>query len=187
MENSEEDPTPLWHLLSDDNRIGKKEQDENNAEDELKKSCFHKFLIFVRFIVIVAAFDMLVGQIVSLSIQNLTPTGYVLRFYIILISAVIVFNELEWFRFILNNSLLHNFFTRGLFYAFIGVIGIEQSNADRKNAASDSKLLYIEIVSWGMIASGLLYVVMGLICLQPCYENTVKSYQNRIDESKSRK
>lgn len=186
----ESDPTVLeWERLAQETKNSQKEyQEELIHEEELNpsRSPMHKFFNFVRFIVIIAAINMLVGQILSLTIQKQGTIEYALRCYVILLCSLIILTELEWIQFVLRNTILTNWITRGMFYAFIGVLGMEEFEINQNNITSLPKKMYIEVVSLGMIGCGILYTVMGLCCFQLIYKRAKEDYARRCELARTR-
>ncbi len=90
-----------------------------------------------------------------------------------------------------------NWIPRGILYAFLGLIILEQSivvlaRDQARHATAASRFLdgvFVVISGWVMIASGIMYVLLGTFCLQGVmervrHEDSVRwrEYYERIDE-----
>jgi hypothetical protein len=168
----------------------------NTDDDELhpKKTCTHRIFRFVKFLAIVAAFAMIIGQLVGIAFKLVGPIQYVLRVYMIGFCIIMILNEMEWISFFYQSSLLSNWISRGVLYSFVGTIGISQytfeapsnANSSTSDAAAGggfpkAALLYIQVVAWGMVAIGIIYFLLGIFCCQLVYQNVRKDYEQRAD------
>lgn len=76
-----------------------------------------------------------------------------------------------------------------MIYAFIGVLGLEENGVSPRRSGmtqtgQDAALNYIKGVAWLILAVGLLYLFMGLVCLQILYNRTREDYRSRVERSK---
>ena len=109
------------------NQVKEKKRQELNEAIHPSRKPLHKFFLLISFITSCAALAMLIGQIVGLVFQsNNGPVEYVLRFYTIVLCIVCIMVEYEWTVFGRESKILHFWITRGLYYAFIGVLGLDQ-------------------------------------------------------------
>lgn len=76
--------------------------------------------------------------------------------------------------------------SRGFLYSFVGIISVQEANNERVQAmfsTADSPVhvlwlaIFMSITSWMMIGTGLLYLVMGMLCL--------KGLRDRMQEKES--
>ena len=74
-----------------------------------------------------SAFAMAMGQIIGMTFEDIDVISYVLRIYVIVLCLLVILIEAEWTSLVKNSSILRYWITRGLFYAFVGVIGIQQN------------------------------------------------------------
>ena len=124
------------------------------------------------------------GQIVGMTFEDIDVVSYVMRTYVIVLCLLVVFIEAEWTALVQNSSILRYWITRGLFYSFVGVIGIQQNdhvteqNPDQQERDSMS-LQFIRVVAWLMIGCGILYFCMGILCLQIYYNRLRRDYDER--------
>jgi hypothetical protein len=173
------------------------ENSSNDDDDELhpKKSCTHRLFRFVKFLAILAALAMTIGQFVGIAFHYVGPIQYVLRVYMIGFCIVMILNEMEWISFIYQSSLLSNWISRGILYSFVGTIGISQytteaptSDASAATAGGgglpQAALLYIQVVAWGMVGIGIIYFLLGIFCCQLVYQNVRKDYEQRSEWGK---
>lgn len=124
------------------------------------------------------------GQIVGMTFEDIDIIGYVLRTYVIVLCLLVVLIEAEWTSLVKNSSILRYWITRGLFYSFVGVIGIQQNDhvmeRDPYQHGRDSaSLQFIRVVAWLMVGNGILYFGMGILCLQVYYNRLRRDYDER--------
>jgi hypothetical protein len=116
---------------------------------------------------------MMLGQFFMwMSLRDSFWTQKLLRAYVILFCTLFILAEMQ---FPLQTRLvpsLNNWLYRGLIYSFIGVIGLEESYATLaqeypKSPDSGNVLisLLLKVASYGMFTLGLLYMLMGGLCL----------------------
>jgi hypothetical protein len=125
-----------------------------------------------------------VGQLLGIFIQNVRPTQYVLRLYVVALCLLVILTEMEWPKFVRESRILGLWITRGLFYAFIGVLGLEENEtADSRNEDSanfDVLQNYVKAVAWIMVLVGAFYFCMGVLCVQIYYNRLRRDYQERL-------
>ncbi|CAM9231900.1 unnamed protein product [Chrysoparadoxa australica] len=100
--------------------------------------------------------------------------GILLRGYGVLFSIFILGAELEWRIVQRYFGFLKNWVTRGVAYAFVGLVTWDASVAGTSQSAWD---VCQTIVSFMMIGIGALYAVLGLMCMR-----TVKEAESGINE-----
>ena len=159
--------------------------------DELhpKRRFLHHVFIVVSIIAGLSAFNMALGQFIGIAFGAVGPVQYVLRVYVILLCALVVLNELEWTKLTRESTILHWWVTRGMAYAFIGVLGLEENSvtpADRNENVNgrETALGYIKVVAWLMVGCGTLYFCMGVLCLQLVCNRMREDYQRRLARAK---
>jgi cell division protein ZapA (FtsZ GTPase activity inhibitor) len=97
---------------------------------------------------------------------------YITLFYLVFQSIVIALNELGILQFLSDSTILRVWITRGLLYAYIGVLCLQQTQIIFTGRAADDKVhgaslkTYLEVISYMMISWGLLYALMWMLCLQ---------------------
>lgn len=181
--DSDEDALSKWTSFEQENRSKEKKirfEEELNPKPYLLHRCFQ----LIKTITIVSAICMAFGQLVGVAVEIVTPTQYVLRVYVMLLCALTVLNELEWTRYATDSTLLRLWITRGLFYAFVGVLGLEENASTPKRVGvSTLLLLYVRVVAWLMVACGLVYTVLGCACFQLVEEHLRKDLERRKERA----
>lgn len=144
----------------------------------------HKIFILFSIITCFAAFAMAIGQIVGIVFQQVGPVQYILRLYVIALCLLATLVELECTKFTRDSLIFGIWITRGLFYAFIGVLGLEENDtSSAKNTdikGFDISRQYVYIVAWVMIVCGFLYSFMGIACLQIVHGKLQTDYEVRL-------
>mmetsp|Transcript_28214 Transcript_28214/g.39697 ORF Transcript_28214/g.39697 Transcript_28214/m.39697 type:complete len:228 (-) Transcript_28214:130-813(-) len=158
--------------------------DELDEQLNPQKHPLHRFFNFIRFLTIFAAINMLLGQFIGIAFDAVGPIQYILRVYVILLCLLTILNELEWTSFTLNSAMLKIWISKGLIYAFVGVLGLEENDVSphTKNMSAVGRtaaLNYIKVVAWMMVACGALYTVMGIFCLQIVSDKMRQDYKGR--------
>jgi hypothetical protein len=163
--------------------------DETNP----KRTCLHKLFVFISSIAGISALLMFIGQFVGVRYENTGLIQYILRFYVIFFCLLAVLVELEWTKLVQDSSILKYWVTRGIFYAFIGVLGLEQNESYALRHAtlgqhttprpSAMTLKFIQVVAWLMVSVGILYFAMGVLCLQLVYSRVRQSYKERLQRA----
>mmetsp|Transcript_39651 Transcript_39651/g.48279 ORF Transcript_39651/g.48279 Transcript_39651/m.48279 type:complete len:262 (+) Transcript_39651:160-945(+) len=176
------------------NEWSKKEQENRQVQqlqDELypKRTFVHNWFIMVSILAGVSAFLMGVGQFIGLFYQESGPVQSVVRVYMMAMCGLIVLNELEWLSFTRDSKLLWIWISRGIVYSFVGVIGIQEIEASEARSSvteiwSAGLRKYLVLTAWAMIASGILYFVLGVTCMQIVLGRLRKKYAERIANAK---
>ena len=123
-----------------------------------------------------------IGQFAGMIYLQESGIQWVLRIYVILLCFLAVLVELEWTKFARESAILKFWITRGLFYCFVGVLGLEQNATEEgiKFNGVDAFGQVSNIVAWMMIGVGLVYSTMGLCCLQFYYNRLRANYEERL-------
>ena len=156
------------------------EEDRNPS-----RTCVHRFFRAISFLTGICALLMGLGQIVGMTFEDIDVISYVLRTYVIVLCLLVILIEADWTALVKNSSILGYWITRGLFYSFVGVIGIQQNDHvnernPSENPDSDSiSLQFIRVVAWLMVGCGILYFCMGALCLQILYNRVRQDYEER--------
>jgi hypothetical protein len=167
----------------------KQKVDELRAQYEEEanptRASFHKFILFVKVVAGLCALLMLTGQVVGMIFQEISLIQYVLRVYIIALCVLAIFVEMEWTAFARDSKVLQFWITRGLFYVFIGVIGLEENNSTHgaKNTTVKGSALsheYTVVVAWTMVGLGVVYFAFGICCCQVYYNRVRNEYEDRV-------
>lgn len=182
----------------------KKKSKQQQQYDGPKKSIFHLAFDMVRYMAILASCMMLLMQIIPIVILDegeITGLQYFVRIYLIIfcISFVLLESRIPLLRRI-TFPAHNNWILRGFMYTFIGVIGMEQDVAIKVEdiASGTSNILgpdygtlfaslSIAITTWIMVGVGILYMILGMMCLQRWYEKLDEEYRNKVSEWKRKK
>lgn len=147
----------------------------------------HRFSHLLKIVTCTAALAMATGQIVGILFRNVGPIQYVLRVYMIGLCAMILLVEWEWTRFIRESVVLRVWATRGLAYGFLGVIGLEENDTatdrDANRPGTKASNYYNKAVAWVMVGCGVIYFLMGLLCIQKSYQRQRQDYEARLSEA----
>jgi hypothetical protein len=145
---------------------------------------FHKFIALMSFVAMCAALNMVMGQFVGYFFHEEGPIQYILRLYVIALCFLAILVELEWTKFARESAILRYWITRGLFYCFLGVIGLEQNDTEGgKNSdmrGFNVSGAYISMAALIMTGVGAAYSLMGLCCLQIYYNRLRSDYEARL-------
>lgn len=168
--------------LRNEERKRKLHEDMNPSRRPL-----HRICVLISLLTGLAAFAMGVGQVVGLIFQSDGPIQYVLRVYIMLLCILAILIELEWTKFARESKIFSVWISRGCYYAFIGVLGLEQNDTEESMRTDrpwfSVSRQYLKCVAWLMIAFGLLYSAMGILCLQLVYIRLRTDYQDRLSRA----
>lgn len=154
-----------------------------------RRKPLHVFFILVSIVAALSALNMGIGQFLGIAFAQIGPVQYVLRIYVILLCVLVILNELEWTRLTRDSTILSWWVTRGAFYCFIGVLGLEENDVNvydqnQEIHGRDAALGYIKVVAWLMIGCGILYFVMGVLCMQLLLKRMREDYKQRIDRAR---
>lgn len=150
--------------------------------------CCYNIFVLINTVAIICQFGMLLGQILSTMYVHSDILQIALRVYIGLFC--IAFMGLEADLCLQNNYILGAFWSRGIVYSFIGLIGVEQSIALRvdmlhmdhvESMLSQMVSLLLHLSSWAMVCLGGLYFALGLICMQYLRDRLYAEEQKRIE------
>jgi hypothetical protein len=138
-------------------------------------------------IAVIASFLMALGQLIGMLYQKEGPIQYVLRIYVILLCFLAILTELEWTAFARESAILRFWVTRGFFYSFIGILGLEENDtsADKDTSFNniDAAREFTKVVAWMIIGVGIAYSLMGLCCLQVLYKRQRADYEARVERA----
>ena len=198
---------------SSSTRRRKKKNTNNNNNKSIKKkkpdgpqkSICHLLFDSVRYLAIIASSMMLLMQLVPLYILKSESTWLqiAVRSYLAIFCLFFILTEsnIPILRDLLSKFAHSNWILRGFLYSFIGLIGIEQNLAikvaDIAAGTTNSVLgptystlfasLFMDITTWTMISVGILYFVLGLLCMQQWYEKLGKNHNQKVREYKQKK
>mmetsp|Transcript_5794 Transcript_5794/g.16334 ORF Transcript_5794/g.16334 Transcript_5794/m.16334 type:complete len:244 (+) Transcript_5794:185-916(+) len=152
------------------------------------KGCFVFFASITTVAIIVLA-CMSASQIILLSKKHLPFLQFSLRLYILVFCLIFMLVELDWPPQIMRNLPTNNWLMRGWMYSFLGLVGMEEAFAVLVSDSSTSNILgsdlisiFVQISSWGMVAIGVLYFALGLLCMRSLKEKVRKDYYAAKDK-----
>jgi hypothetical protein len=108
----------------------------------------------------------------------LSLTAIVERLYLTIFCLLIIVTESSApIPIVRDSQILQNYCSRGFLYSFIGIICLEEAYSERvkgllANVANVEGFhivwaaLFMEVSAWLMLAMGMLYMVLGILCLK---------------------
>ena len=167
-----------------------KSADNNAPLPSSERTCSHKLFRLLKLITTLIATLLLIAQVISLVYLPFDGVELLLKIFLSSFCVLIIMNELEWWSKLRENSLFWNWITRGYFYAFIGLVSVEENNLKPSSGALETlpvdytAALFIETASWMMFVIGALYLSLGSCCCQ-LYQTKVRdNYKDRVAERK---
>mmetsp|Transcript_17378 Transcript_17378/g.21243 ORF Transcript_17378/g.21243 Transcript_17378/m.21243 type:complete len:255 (+) Transcript_17378:198-962(+) len=146
------------------------------------RSCLHVFFNLYGTFAGITAILLALGQMIGFAIEDLPDdvnqaSRYIISLYLIVLCVISLLTELEWFSLITNSKLLTNWVSRGFTYIFMAVLSIDQASIN--TTASETEMLFIQVVSYVFVGIGTLYILMGLFCFQIVLGRLRADYQER--------
>lgn len=190
-EDSNQEDKEIMSKWSNKEAANEKDQERQELQQQLynelhpRRKALHVFFIFVSIVTGLSALNMAIGQFLGIAFAQIGPVQYVLRIYVILLCVLVILNELEWTKLTRDSTILSWWVTRGAFYAFVGVLGLEENDVnDYDSHGRAAALGYIKVVAWLMIGCGVLYFVMGITCMQFLLKRMREDYKQRVERAK---
>jgi F0F1-type ATP synthase assembly protein I len=158
-------------------------------DDDLhpSRNWIHRGMIAISTLTGLTAAGMVLGQVLGFLFQVGGPIQYFLRFYVVLLCLIVILNECECTKFIRQSGILKHWVSRGLLYAFIGLLGLEQmdtaSSRNQDQRGFEISMEFVGGVAWVMVACGVLYFVMGSLCLHLVLIRLRNDYQERLQRA----
>mmetsp|Transcript_34182 Transcript_34182/g.45186 ORF Transcript_34182/g.45186 Transcript_34182/m.45186 type:complete len:216 (-) Transcript_34182:96-743(-) len=149
------------------------------TKKQVKRGCVLMMFLFINLITVLSALSVATGQVLSIIEGNLSFQEIGIRVYGFVFCLAIVLFEMEWTKPIRDMIIVQNWVLRGVLYAFVGLLGLEEesepsvSDGSNNNYARD----YIELTAYIIIGVGFLYVLMGLCCLKQVRDNKMSKYR----------
>ena len=167
-----------------------------------KRSCCHKIFILLNVVAVTACLCMGLSQVLPLILfWRPALVEVVLRSYLAFFCILFIIGEIEApVPFIRSSESLHNFITKGVLFIFLAVVGLEQSlvsstqirkdvdkmlkpyGEDVAEGAGQVAIVFIEVSSWFMLGVGILYVVLGLLCMKGLRDRCRVNYAQRMED-----
>jgi hypothetical protein len=166
------------------------ETDNTHVSPSSQRIFSHKLFRLFKCITILIAMLLLIAQILSLVYLPFDGVELLIKIFLSSFCVLIVMNELEWWSLLKGSALFWNWIPRGYFYAFIGVVSVEENNLKPSGVSLNAlpfdytAALFIETTSWMMFAVGILYMSLGLCCCQVYQTKVREHYKERLAERK---
>jgi hypothetical protein len=190
MGNNDTQAIEAWSKQADQNAAAQRQsalQTQLQEETHPRRKFFHTLVVLVSCVTILSAVNMGVGQLVGMVFEEVGPVQYVMRVYVIALCLLAILVELEWTKFARESAIFRIWISRGLFYAFVGVLGLEENDTssarNQEIAHSSASLKYVKAVAWIMVVCGAVYFFMGVLCLQLFYNRLRKDFQERRERA----
>ena len=190
--DDDEEENEIMNKWSNKEKMNEKDEQREALQEQLhnelhpRRKALHVFFILVSIFAALSALNMCIGQLIGLTFGTLGPIQYVLRVYVILLCVLVILNELEWTKLTRDSTILRWWVTRGVFYAFVGVLGLVENdvNGNENVKGRDAAIGYVVVVAWLMIGCGCLYFTMGVLCLQLVLNRMRDDYKQRCERAK---
>ena len=161
-----------------------------------RRNCCHGLFIVLNIIAVAACLCMILSEALPLFFIEMKLLQIILRCYITFFCLIFIVAELELpLPFVGSSQSLHNFISKGFNFTFVAIVGLEQAQADlveetvkHRNADpmgiewSWFHALFVEIPAYIMLGTGILYMIMGLLCLRPVRDRCREDYARRMEE-----
>lgn len=156
-----------------------------------KRTYVHRVYRLFKFINILMSLLLVIAQVVSVVYLPFDGIELVLKIFLSSFSVLVILNELELWEVLRSSPLLKNWIPRGYFYAFIGMVSLEENNIKPKEGSDLTTIpvdytaaMFIETASWMMVGLGVCYVIFGLCCGQRYLYKVKDDYSERLTEQK---
>lgn len=180
---------------TEDTPLVQQRESSQPTNKRVNRTCCHSFFILISSYSSISLACLLISQFAPLKFVKIRGLELALRCYIGLFSIILLMAEMNApFDFLTENQLLGNWISRGVIYSFMGLVNKEESvtignmNHNRKKiTAADIFEIFQAVSSWMMVASGLLYAIMGLLCLRSMKDRCEKEYKKALKKEKVKK
>merc|ERR1712146_303407 len=153
----------------------------NNSSNTVHRGWCLSFFLLINICSILFAFGVIIAQMGTIIYDGRSlfsmPQTVALRTYGVVFACIIILTELRWTRMINESTFLQNWVTRGLFYIFVGLLTLEQNQEKAIVILPPWILFYIKIVGLILITIGILYMIMGLMCLRRLKDRKEAEYR----------
>lgn len=178
-----------------------KEKDSSSGRERTIRPTFcHSFFILITYYSILSLAFLLISQLAPLISIKLRGLHLYLRIYIAFFSVVLLLVELEFPFFSGSSGFMENWLSRGILHSFLGLVNQEESAviynkqesyilSHEANGLSELSALldlFLQVTSWMMVVSGILYTLMGALCLKKVKDSCVSKYKEELDKERRR-
>lgn len=166
----------------------------------VKRRPFHIIILGLNFIVMCSAFNLGLGQVFGIFLKELALRETLVRCYLIIVSGMIICNELEWMSVLKDSPILQRYSWRGIMYTFVAVVGDtlhdvgdDQQQTSYSYTNEDGYVViavptfetfaevFIRVASISLFVTGAIYFIMGVTFLQGKVERDIEEYYRRKD------
>jgi hypothetical protein len=170
---------------------GPAEREQFLGESNPHRTCLNHFCFALSCFTSLVALSLGVLEVLGFFFLTMTILENILCCYIILFCFLVIVTETNLFGLAGQSKFLNSWALRGLFYAFIGVLGLNAINTNViMQGEQFSRDLFRDLVvaiSALLMGIGLLYLVLGLLCVQVLYDKMENKYQERKARAKKLK
>lgn len=185
----------------DDNPFSSEEYPSpENTKKILRPTCCHSIFILFSTYSSISLLFLLASQLSPLLFVKITGLHFYLRFYLAFFAFILFLVEVEFPYISASNSLfVDNWASRGILHSFLGLVNQEESlilSAQEQKKSSlfdgdDTEIefilqLFVQITSYMMVISGVLYFLMGIFCLKGVKDKCQTHYKNLVEKEKQR-
>eukprot|EP00555_Chaetoceros_dichaeta_P005609 CAMPEP_0198257206 /NCGR_PEP_ID=MMETSP1447-20131203/6933_1 /TAXON_ID=420782 /ORGANISM="Chaetoceros dichaeta, Strain CCMP1751" /LENGTH=219 /DNA_ID=CAMNT_0043944039 /DNA_START=45 /DNA_END=704 /DNA_ORIENTATION=+ len=165
----------------------------------VKRRPLHLIILGLNFIVMCSAFNLALGQVFGIFLKELALRETLVRCYLIVVSGMIICNELEWMSVLKDSPILQKYSWRGIMYTFVAVVGDTLHDVGDDQSMNYSYTnedgyvviavptfetfaeVFIRVASISLFVTGALYFIMGVTFLQGKVEGDIEEYYRRSD------
>lgn len=158
---------------------------EEEKDFDFTTSC-HAFFITVSSVSLLTLLAMIIAQLLLFFSED-DFFSQLLRAYIIIFCFLFMFVELEWPTWISHKLIgVNNWMVRGLIYSFIGLVGMEESSTvlATKPFSLMAISVFIGVSSWVLVGVGVLYLLLGMLCMRSLKEKVRDDYYEKKEKGK---
>ena len=181
----------------------------------IRRSCCHSFFILISIYSSFALLFLFTSQLAPLLVYDIRGLHMYLRVYIAFFSFILLMVELEVPYFSstprtlsdgndngtpIAEGFMDNWISRGILHSFLGLINQEESlvmtniqqlnlQKSKTNNLPEAQILldlFVQITSWMMVISGVLYALMGLFCLRSVKVKCQMKYRDDLQKEEQR-
>ncbi len=147
-----------------------------------RRHCFAAMFYTVESLAMIVNLILLVSQVLPLLIiswDNSDPAYLALKVYLGIFAIILAFVELDFVPFFQKSAFLRTYVTRGFLYTFFGLVCFDEAGSDKAykelqyrttNSTDIFRISWFaffnEIAAYSLIAVGVIYFLMGIVCLQ---------------------
>jgi hypothetical protein len=147
-----------------------------------RRSCLNHFCKTLEYFTSLVALTIGTLEVLAFFYLKMTVLENILTIYMILFCMLIIMTELNIFNVAKESKILNLWPLRGLFYIFVGILGLNVINMTVMVGAEVERSLFKNfsvVFSFIMIGLGVLYAALGLLCIQMINDKMEHNYQDR--------